>query len=106
MLRLRLSWTRWSRKRAINRLAREKRRLVMLQELVQDQADRVQWLMLETHQPPPTPQPKVMELPPPTPTPLFRGTPPLVTEPEEPTEPMPDPMAELGQRLGLPAQQS
>lgn len=84
----------------MKRLVREKRRLVMLQELTQDQADRVQWLMLEAHQAPPPPQPKAMELPPQPRPPLFRGTPPL----PEPEEQMPDPTAELAQRLGLPAQ--
>lgn len=92
----------------VKRLAREKRRLLMLQELTRDQADRVQWLMLEVHQ---VPQARERELNPrltvelPAPPPPFRATPP---EPEPMTQQEMEeaPIAELYQQLGLPQQQS
>jgi hypothetical protein len=88
----------------MKRLVRERRRLVMLQDLLQDQADRVQWLTLEAHQPVQTmPAPKQMqELAPPPP---FRATPPMEPEPM-PEEPMPDPALEIAQQLGLPPHRS
>lgn len=89
----------------MNRLAREKRRLVMLQELTRDQADRVQWLTLELHQVPQTtmPAPKQMqELTPPEP----EWKPRPVQMPTEPEEPETKPVEEIAQLLGLPPQQS
>lgn len=46
ILRLRLSWTRWSRRRAARKLARAQRRLRLLQELTQEQTQQVAKLLL------------------------------------------------------------
>jgi hypothetical protein len=105
--RLRRSWTRWSRKRALRRLARERHRLLLLQELLTDQADRVQELTRQLHQVSqarPVPQMVPVELPTPEPPPLLRATPTLPPPPEP--EEMPDPAEEIAQLLGLPAQQT
>jgi len=105
MLRLRLSWTRWSQKRALKRLVKEQHRLQMLEELTREQAVRVGRLILDQQQ---LRQERQMfleepaEPPPPTPPP-----PPFRAKPELETEPDPEPaMADLAQRLGLPAQLS
>jgi hypothetical protein len=93
--------------RKVKRLRREQHRLALLQHLMQEQAVLVGRLMLDQQQ---LLQERQMFLelpveelepvkPEPTPPPAVRGRP-------EPMEPQPDPMAELSQRLGLPAQQS
>jgi hypothetical protein len=93
----------------MNRLARAKRRLVILPELVLDQADRVQRQQLELHLRPMTPsRQQVLEMPaqqPTPPPPAMRGRPEPKPLPQE-MEPMPDPAEELAQRLGLPTQKT
>jgi hypothetical protein len=104
ILRLRRSWTRWSRKRAARRLARERRRLLLLQALLTEQVERLR--ELERRQHPlltvPVPVPQMLELPQPTPPPPMRARP----EPTPPPEPENDPVGEIAQLLGLPQQQT
>lgn len=86
----------------MNRLAREKRRLVMLQELTLEQADRVHQLTLELHQRPTAPPPPPLELV--TPEPEWKPRPVQMPTPVE--EPEAKPVEEIAQLLGLPPQQS
>ena len=109
--RLRLSWTRWLQKRALKKLVREQRRLEMLEKLVEEQTVKVGRLILDQQQ---LRQERQMFLeipvePQPTPKPLNppdKGTPPPFRATPELEEKAQDPMADLAQRLGLPAQQS
>jgi L-lysine 2,3-aminomutase len=114
-LRLSRSWTHWRQSRADKKLVREVKRLRQLEELVEYQLARVHRAEARAHplQMVPTPvtdrleqemqqehlrqmaRPKVTPEPEPEPTPE--------PTPEE-LEPMPDPLVEISQRIGLPTQ--
>jgi hypothetical protein len=125
-LRLQHSWTRWRLSRLEHRLHREQAWLEELRRLEGNQRVTVALLRERLH------PPQEVHLPEPEPEPeppvdlrlLVPGRPRPVTEipfeelmevasqqpmlgPEPPPEePMPDPMAELSQRLGLPPRQT
>lgn len=117
MLRLRHSWTRWRQTRRTRRLAREERRLLLLQDLVVDQQLRLRSLRqaVDSHQvvPRPLELPEPSPLPPREPEPLTAAELEQATLPEpqleqvpqpearEPEEPMPDPLEEISRRIGL-----
>lgn len=119
-LRLRLSWTRSLQKKALRKLVRERRRLSLLQALMEEQTVRVGSLMLEHHRhqleqerrshplltvpqqeiPPPSQQPRPMVLTPGSPVTQLPAT-------EQETElPRQLPELEIAQRLGLQQPQS
>jgi len=117
--RSRLSWTRWRRSLRERRLARERRRLTLLQELVLEQQGLVTVLEARLH---PAPKLLLPEMPPLTEEPretldrlvslppaslvLQTQTPERVMVlPPEPEE-MPDPVQEIAQELGLPPQRT
>jgi len=106
MLRLRLSWMRSRRMRKERRLEREERRLRLYRRLAAEQMHLLRRLERELHPllEPETlaPEPPLV-LPPPLPEPPSpEALDQLLPIPEpEPTEPMPDPLQEIAQRLGL-----
>lgn len=111
-LRLRRSWTRWSRKRAARKLTRAKRRLHLLQELTQEQTQRVaKLLLLERQELERLANPLLMVPQGISPVEMAKmelqmqqpQRHPLLTpgRPEIVEEPQPDPMEDLAQRLGL-----
>jgi hypothetical protein len=109
-LRLSRSWTHWRQSRADKRLVREARRLHQLEELMEYQLARVHRAEIKAHplQAVPTPLSDQLEeeL---SRTPLSQEDlatlvrPKVEPTPEpEPMEPMPDPLVEISQRIGLP----
>jgi hypothetical protein len=126
-LRLRHSWTRWSRTRKERRLAREVRRHQLLVELTAVQETRILRLeqrlhpvLLSSPQPPPRLVEQMLESPPPQPEMEPEPETPASPQPAEPSRPPqpeqmepllpeempPDPSLEIGRLLGLPPRQT